>query len=163
MVNNFDEENENYNESDLVKELRALIKKQGAELSELKDENVSLKTTNRNKTIEEVLAAKGVSKRVSKYIDSSINTEEEITQWLQENAEDFGFNLDNSSVETPTTNTAAAIVNSEEAQASTRLNNLNNSGSSVNITDDFQSRLKNAQSDAEVDEILANFRSYINQ
>jgi len=156
---NYDEENEALNENDLIKQLRAQIKKQGAELSELKEENGSLKSTFRNKTIEDVLTAKGVNKRISKYMDSSINTEEEIVTWLQENAEDFGFKLDDSSVTTP--NQPAATQ--EEIQTTTRLNNLNSSGNTLGVTEDFQAQLKNAQSDAEVDEILARFRGVINQ
>jgi hypothetical protein len=158
MVNNLDEY-EDPNESDLVKQLRAQIKKQGAELSELKEENVSLKSTFRSKTIEDVLTSKGVNKRISKYIDSSINTEEEIVTWLQENAEDFGFKLDDSSVTAP----AQPAATQEEIQTTTRLNNLNSSGQSLGITEDFQSQIKNAQSDEEVDEILARFRGVINQ
>jgi hypothetical protein len=145
-----DEDFENTNEN-LIKDLRRQLKALSKEKSELSQELSSYKTQAREKSVSQVLEAKGVSPKVAKFIPADTEGEEAISAWLDENADVFGY-----SVETAGT----AVVADEEVQASNRLKSIGESGSTPSKVDDIEARLKNANSQEEINAIWEESRKY---
>lgn len=141
-----------YTNENLIKDLRRQIKALSKEKSELSQELTSFKVGARERTVAEVLSAKGVSPKVAKFIPNDIEGEENIGAWLEENAEIFGFTTN---VETP-----AAVTNPEERAAADRLKTLGEVAQTPGKVDDIAARIANAKSDDEVNAIWADARNY---
>lgn len=83
-INLFDDDEE-VSESELPKKLRAKIKELSGKLSELEQENKSLKTEKRSQFLSETLASKGLNPGIAKFIPSDLD-DEGVDTWLSENA-----------------------------------------------------------------------------
>jgi len=82
---NLFEDDEEYSESELPKKLRAKIKELSGRLSELEQENNSLKSEKRSQLLTETLAAKGLNPGIAKFVPSDLD-DEGVETWLSENA-----------------------------------------------------------------------------
>lgn len=87
----FDTEDEK--SSSLVRDLRKQLKAALKERDEAVTERDGLKGTVRERTVKDVLTAKGVRTGVAKYIPADVTDEAGVTKWLEDNAEDFGLDL----------------------------------------------------------------------
>jgi hypothetical protein len=143
----FDDTREN-----LMKDLRKQIKTLSKEKSELSQELAVFKSGARERTVSEILSAKGVSPKVAKFIPNDIEGEENIGTWLEENADIFGFATNAA--------TSAAVANPEERAAADRLKTLGESSQTPGRADDIAARIANAKSDDEVNAIWADARNY---
>lgn len=90
-----DEGTESSGMKDLRKQ-RDSFKKERDELQRKLDE--ALKSS-KERTVNDVLAAKGVRKGIAKFVPSDLESEDDITKWLEDNAEDLGITLSDSSGE----------------------------------------------------------------
>jgi hypothetical protein len=149
----YDYEDEDFDDTkeNLIKDLRRQLKSLSKEKSELSQELSSYKTQAREKTVSQILEAKGVSPKVAKFIPADTEGEDAISTWLEENAEIFGGSF---------TNSSETEVASEEVQASNRLRSIGESSSTPSKVDDIEVRLKNAKSDDEISAIWEESRKY---
>lgn len=83
-INLFDDYEE-VSESELPKKLRAKIKELSGKLTELEQENHSLKSEKRSQLLTEALAAKGLNPGIAKFIPSDLD-DDGVDTWLSENA-----------------------------------------------------------------------------
>lgn len=135
----------------LIRDLRKQLKTLSKEKSELSQELSSYKTQAREKSVSQVLEAKGVSPKVAKFIPADTEGEEAISAWLDENADVFGYSVEKA---------GTAVVADEEVQASNRLKSIGESGSTPSKVDDIEARLKNANSQEEINAIWEESRKY---
>lgn len=97
MANQFDDEDEfdggNDNDSALVKDLRKQLRTAKQETASLAERLEGQSKSLRDRAVKDVLTGKGVRPNVAKYIPKDLVSEEEITAWLEENADDFGIDM----------------------------------------------------------------------
>lgn len=89
----FEDEGNNYSDSDLVKKLRRAARVNEKRAKELEAELSTLRTEQRKNVVKSVLESKGVRPSIAKYIPEDVSTAEGIDAWLADNAEDFGIVL----------------------------------------------------------------------
>jgi hypothetical protein len=71
--------------------LRKALKRAEKEKKELSEQLASIQADLRSRSLKEVLASKGVSDKIAKFIPSDITAPEQIDAWLTENSDVFGF------------------------------------------------------------------------
>lgn len=113
-VNIFEDDDE-ISEADLPKKLRAKIKELSSRLSEVEQENNSLKSEKRSALLSETLAAKGLNPGIAKFIPSDLD-DDGVESWLSDNA---GLFSGGQAQESPQQTVIAR--DSEQAQAIRRM------------------------------------------
>jgi hypothetical protein len=130
-----------------VKELRKANRTKEKALKEMTAELESLRQDRRQRTIKEVLGARGVNEKIAKFIPQDIDSDEEsVSRWLDENADVFGFEAGNR----PEANADPADIKNYQ-----RMQNTVNSGSSANASADLANRILNTESPEELKKLLA--------
>ena len=150
-MSNYDyEDDDDFNDdssNDLVKQLRKASKQKDKELQEPKSQFESLNKSQRERTIKDALAARGVNSKIASFIPQDIDpTEESVSKWLEDYADVFG-------IETGQTQ-ATPNVNPNDAAAYKRMTNSADSGVSPEHNGDIMQRLMNANSKEELDEVI---------
>jgi len=134
--------------NDLVKQLRKAAKAKDKELQELRSQFETLNKGQRERAIKDALAARGVNQKIASFIPQDIDpSEESVSKWLTENADVFGIDIEQ--------NQAKANVDPADAAAYKRLSAASNAGMSPERGQDIMSRLMNANSKEELDQIIA--------
>jgi len=102
--------NDQDDDSQLVKDLRAQIRKLSGEKKALEAENSEFKATQRSSSVAEILKSKGINTKVAKLIPADVEANEEsVTKWLEEWGDVFGVaQKDESTDPDPTPGTQAA-------------------------------------------------------
>ncbi len=137
----------NDSSNDLVKQLRKAAKQKDKELQELRSQFEGLSKAQRERTIKDALAARGVNQKIASFIPKDIDpTEESVSKWLAENADVFGIESEQTQ--------ATPNVDPAEAEAYKRMNGTVNAGLSPERGQDVMSRLMNANSKEELDDII---------
>lgn len=77
-------------------ELRKALKKEKTEKETLAQELAALRAESRARSVKDVLDTKGVPTKVAKFIPADITTPDQIESWLNENADVFGFSVEES-------------------------------------------------------------------
>ena len=132
--------------NDLVKQLRKASKQKDKELQELRSQFESLNKTQRERTIKDALAARGVNSKIASFIPQDIDpTEESVSKWLEDYADVFGIEV--SQTQTPN-------VNPADAAAYKRMTNSADSGTSPEHNGDIMQKLMNANSKEELDDVI---------
>lgn len=149
----YDYEDEDFEDTkeNLIKDLRKQLKSLSKEKSELSQELSSYKTQAREKSVSQILEAKGVSSKVAKFLPSDLEGEEAINTWLDENADIFGYSVDK---------TETSVIDDSERQAANRLRSISESAATPNKVDDIETRLKNAKTEEEISAIWEESRKY---
>jgi len=138
----------NDSSNDLVKQLRKAAKAKDKELQELRSQFETLNKGQRERAIKDALAARGVNQKIASFIPQDIDpSEESVSKWLTEYADVFGIDLEQ--------NQAKANVDPADAAAYKRLSAASNAGMSPERGQDIMSRLMNANSKEELDQIIA--------
>jgi len=128
MTDIWDDENDN--DTPLVRQLRKQIHDQGKQLKELAEERDKYKSGYRTSGVKEALQKLGVKKLgVAKFIPEDTEpTEEGIKAWLKENGELFGIDLENETESqvgpAPTPHKAAEGFTAEQVEEMKRVQNL---------------------------------------
>ena len=134
------------NSNDLVKQLRKAAKQKDKELQELRAQFDGINKAQRERTIKDALAARGVNQKIASFIPQDIDpTEESVSKWLEANAEVFGLTLE----QNQTTN-----VDPAQVAAYKRMTNTAEQGMTPERGADTMSRLMNANSKEELDSII---------
>ena len=132
--------------NDLVKQLRKASKQKDKELQELRSQFDSLSKGQRDRSIKDALASRGINPKIASFIPQDIDpTEESVSKWLEDYADVFGIEV--SQTQTPN-------VNPADAAAYKRMTNSADSGASPEHNGDIMQKLMNANSREELDEVI---------
>jgi succinylglutamate desuccinylase len=150
-MSNYDYEDDDFDTdssgNDLVKQLRKATKQKDKELSELKAQFESLNKAQRERTIKDALASRGVNSKIAAFIPQDIDpTEESVSKWLEDYSDVFG-------IETNQTQ-ATPNVNPADAAAYKRMTNTVETGVSPEHNDNIMQKLMNANSREELDDVI---------
>ena len=133
--------------NDLVKQLRKASKQKDKELSELRSQFDSLSKGQRERTIKDALASRGINPKIASFIPQDIDpSEESVSKWLEDYADVFGYES--------TQTQASPNVSPADAAAYKRMTNTADSGSSPEHNADIMQRLLNTKSKEELDEVI---------
>ena len=135
------------NNDDLVKQLRKQLKAKDKEMAEFKSQFDNLSKAQRERAVKDVLEARGVNGKVAKFIPQDLDpTEESLSKWLEDNADVFGFQVEDKQ---PAVDPAAA-------NAYKKMNNAVDQGITPDSSDDIMRKLLSANSKEELDDIIRN-------
>lgn len=132
--------------NDLVKQLRKAAKQKDKELAELRDKFDGLSKAQRERSIKDALERRGVNQKIASFIPQDIDpTEESVSKWLEDYADVFGINLGQNQT---------ANVDPADIAAYKKMTGTADAGLSPERGADVMSRLMNANSKDELDEII---------
>ncbi len=132
--------------NDLVKQLRKAAKQKDKELAELRDKFEGLSKAQRERSIKDALERRGVNTKIASFIPQDIDpTEESVSKWLEDYADVFGIDLG----QNQTTN-----VDPADIAAYKKMTGTADAGLSPERGADVMSRLMNANSKEELDDII---------
>ena len=152
LMSNYDYEDDDddftsESNNDLVKQLRKQLKQRDKELSEFKSQFESVSKQNRERAIKDVLESRGVNGKVAKFIPQDLDpTEESLSKWLEDNADVFGFQVEDKQ----------PVVDPAQAAAYKKMNNAVDQGLTPDSADDIMRKLMSANSKEELDEVIRN-------
>ena len=150
-MSNYDYEDEDDDftteSNDLVKQLRKQLKAKEKEMAEFKSQFDNLSKAQRERAIKDVLESRGVNGKVAKFIPQDLDpTEESLSKWLEDNADVFGFQVEDKQ----------PVVDPAQAAAYKKMNNAVDQGLTPDSTDDIMRKLLSADSKEALDEIIRN-------
>lgn len=145
--NEYDDEDDFSDEpQDVLKQLRKVNRTLDKRAKELEQELSSLKTQSRQRTVKDVLSAKGINPKVAAFIPQDIETTEEaVSAWLNEYGDVFGVQP---AGETQSKVSDPALV------AQRRINEVIASGTPPQVDEDALAKILNATSAADLSAIL---------
>ena len=145
-----DDDNDDFTQesnNDLVKQLRKAAKQKDKELAELRSQFENLNKQSRERAIKDVLEARGVNGKVAKFIPSDLDpTEESLSKWLEDNADVFGFQVEDKQ----------PVVDPAQAAAYKKMNSAVDQGLTPDSAEDIMRKLLSASSKEELDEVIRN-------
>lgn len=146
MPNQYDE----YDDDDSFEEsgpanLRKALKKADKQRKELEEQLAALQSSMRERSVKDVLEAKGVNSKIAAFIPKDITAPEAIASWLDEYADVFGFANQQQSAEPEI---------SEDARTAMRMDGTVASASNPGRDEDLMSRVKSATTREELDNLI---------
>jgi predicted RNase H-like nuclease (RuvC/YqgF family) len=150
MATNYDDDDfdEDFEPQDVVKQLRRVNKTLEKRLKELEVEATTLKNQTRQRTVKDVLTAKGINPKVAAFIPQDLDASEEaVNNWLNEYGDVFGVNQD-------TTNGESQASKDPALQAQKRINDVVSTGTPPGVDEDSMAKILNATSAAELSALL---------
>ena len=133
--------------NDLVKQLRKAAKQKDKELAELRSQFDGLNKAQRERSIKDALERRGVNQKIASFIPQDIDpTEESVSKWLEDYADVFGIDLG----QNQRTNVEPADI-----AAYKRMTGTADAAMSPERGADVMSRLMNANSKEELDQIIS--------
>jgi predicted RNase H-like nuclease (RuvC/YqgF family) len=143
----YDDEDDDFGNEpqDVVKQLRKVNRTLEKRLKELEVEASTLKTQTRQRTVKDVLSAKGINPKVAAFIPQDIDTTEEaVSAWLAEYGDVFGVQ------QSP----EATQAKETASDAQRRIQNVMQTGTPPGVDEDALARILNATSAADLSSIL---------
>jgi hypothetical protein len=132
--------------NDLVKQLRKAAKQKDKELAELRSQFDGLNKAQRERSIKDALERRGVNSKIASFIPQDIDpTEESVSKWLEDYADVFGIELG----QNQRTN-----VDPADIAAYKRMTGTADAGMTPERGADVMSRLMNAGTKEELDDII---------
>ena len=132
--------------NDLVKQLRKAAKQKDKELAELRAQFEGLSKAQRERSIKDALERRGVNQKIASFIPQDIDpTEESVSKWLEDYADVFGIELG----QNQRTN-----VDPADIAAYKKMTGTADAGMTPERGADVMSRLMNANSKEELDEVI---------
>jgi len=144
MADQYDDDDYDFAEDNGPANLRKALKKAEKRNKELEDMVSSLKSTNRDRSVKDVLDAKGVNPKIASFIPKDMETPEQIATWLEEYSDVFGFQVQQSN--------APEIT--EDVRSSQRIDNAISNAVSPTYGDDIANQLANVSSKEELDRLI---------
>ena len=133
--------------NDLVKQLRKAAKQKDKELAELRAQFDGLSKAQRERSIKDALERRGVNQKIASFIPQDIDpTEESVSKWLEDYADVFGIDLG----QNQSTN-----VDPADIAAYKKMTGTADAATSPERGADVMSRLMNANSKEELDQIIS--------
>jgi len=138
---------ESNSSNDLVKQLRKAAKAKDKELAELRAQFEGLSKAQRERSIKDALERRGVNQKIASFIPQDIDpTEESVSKWLEDYSDVFGIDLG----QNQSTN-----VDPADIAAYKKMTGTADAAQSPERGADVMSRLMNATSKEELDQIIA--------
>jgi hypothetical protein len=132
--------------NDLVKQLRKAAKQKDKELAELRAQFDGLSKAQRERSIKDALERRGVNSKIASFIPQDIDpTEESVSKWLEDYSDVFGIDLG----QNQSTN-----VDPADIAAYKKMTGTADAATSPERGADVMSRLMNASSKEELDDII---------
>ena len=147
MPNNYEYDDEDDDTTtDVVGQLRKVNRALEKRAKELEQELSGLKTQTRQRTVKDVLQAKGLNPKIAAFIPQDIDSSEEaITTWVNEYGDVFG-------IQTPSEEKPAQ--KSPEVMAQARINNLVATGTAPDVDEDAFAKIAGAKTREDLDALL---------
>ena len=146
MTTNYYDDEDDDTSTDVVAQLRKVNRALEKRAKELEQELSGLKTQTRQRTVKDVLQAKGLNPKIAAFIPQDIDTSEEaINNWVNEYGDVFG-------IQAPTEEKPAA--KSPEVVAQARINNLVSTGSAPDVDEDAFAKIAGAKTREDLDALL---------
>lgn len=147
--NEYDDEFDDFGDegTDVVKQLRKVNRTLEKRAKELEQELKGLQSQTRQRTVKDVLQAKGINPKIAAFIPQDIDTSEEaINGWLNEYGDVFGVNSN--------ANSEQASNNSIDVSANTRINQVVSTGQVPDVDADAMAKILSAGNAEELNRIL---------
>jgi hypothetical protein len=145
-TNYYDDDEDNDTTTDVVGQLRKVNRTLEKRAKELEQELAGLKTQTRQRTVKDVLQAKGLNPKIAALIPQDIEpSDEALMKWIEDYGDVFG-------IQTPTEEKPAE--KSPEIKAQARINNMVATGTAPDIDEDAFAKIANAKSKEDLDILL---------
>ena len=145
-TNYYDDDEDNDTTTDVVGQLRKVNRTLEKRAKELEQELAGLKTQTRQRTVKDVLQAKGLNPKIAALIPQDIEpTDDALAKWIEDYGDVFG-------VQVPTEEKPAE--KSPEIKAQARINNMVATGTAPDIDEDAFAKIANAKSKEDLDILL---------
>jgi hypothetical protein len=147
MATNYEYDDEDDDTTtDVVGQLRKVNRALEKRAKELEQELSGLKTQTRQRTVKDVLQAKGLNPKIAAFIPQDIDSSEDaITSWVNEYGDVFG-------IQTPSEEKPAQ--KSPEVVAQARINNLVATGTAPDVDEDAFAKIAGAKTREDLDALL---------
>jgi len=147
MATNYEYDDEDDDTTtDVVGQLRKVNRALEKRAKELEQELSGLRTQTRQRTVKDVLQAKGLNPKIAAFIPQDIDSSEEaITTWVNEYGDVFG-------IQAPTEEKPAS--KSPEVLAQARINNMVATGTAPDIDEDAFAKIASAKTKEDLDALL---------
>lgn len=143
----FDDEDDIDTSTDVVSQLRKVNRALEKRAKELEQELSGIKIQTRQRTVKDVLQAKGLNPKISAFIPQDVDTSEEaIAAWVDEYGDVFGVQPAQTN-ETPT-------PKGPDVSAQNRMNNVIATGSMPDIDEDMFAKVNGAKTKEDLDALL---------
>jgi hypothetical protein len=146
MATNYTYDDEDDDTStDVVAQLRKVNRALEKRAKELEQELSGLKTQTRQRTVKEVLQAKGLNPKIAAFIPQDIDASEEaINQWVNEYGDVFGAPAQEQEEAKP----------AADVSAHTRINNVVATGQPPSVDEDAMAKVLGAKTREDLDALL---------
>jgi hypothetical protein len=142
----YDDEDDDTTQDSGITQLRKVNRALEKRAKELEQELLGLKSQTRQRTVKDVLQAKGLNPKIAAFVPADIDTSEEaINNWINEYGDVFGAVAQ---AETQPTQ------QSQDVTAQARINNMVATGQAPSLDGDSMSRVLQAKSRDELDALL---------
>ena len=147
MATNYEYDDEDDDTTtDVVGQLRKVNRALEKRAKELEQELSGLKTQTRQRTVKDVLQAKGLNPKIAAFIPQDIDSSEEaITSWVNEYGDVFG-------IQTPSEE--KPVQKNSEIAAQARINNLVATGTAPDVDEDAFAKIAGAKTREDLDALL---------
>jgi hypothetical protein len=146
MATNYYDDEDDDTTTDVVGQLRKVNRALEKRAKELEQELSGLRTQTRQRTVKDVLQAKGLNPKIAAFIPQDIDSSEEaITTWVNEYGDVFG-------IQTPSEEKPAQ--KSPEVVAQARINNLVATGTAPDVDEDAFAKIAGAKTREDLDALL---------
>ena len=147
MATNYEYDDEDDDTTtDVVSQLRKVNRALEKRAKELEQELSGLRTQTRQRTVKDVLQAKGLNPKIAAFIPQDIDSSEEaITNWVNEYGDVFG-------VQAPTEE--KPVKTNSEVAAQARINNLVATGTAPDVDEDAFAKIAGAKTREDLDALL---------
>lgn len=147
MATNYEYDDEDDDTTtDVVGQLRKVNRALEKRAKELEAELSGLKVQTRQRTVKDVLQAKGLNPKIAAFIPQDIDSSEEaIANWVNEYGDVFG-------IQAPTEE--KSVTNSPEVMAQARINNIAATGSAPDVDEDAFAKIAAAKTKEDLDALL---------
>ena len=148
MATNYyaDDEEDDDTTTDVVGQLRKVNRTLEKRAKELEQELAGLKTQTRQRTVKDVLQAKGLNPKIAALIPQDIEpSDEALMKWIEDYGDVFG-------IQTPTEEKPAE--KSPEIKAQARINNIVATGTAPDIDEDAFAKIASAKTKEDLDILL---------
>ena len=142
-TNYYDDDEDNDTTTDVVGQLRKVNRTLEKRAKELEQELAGLKTQTRQRTVKDVLQAKGLNPKIAALIPQDIEpSDEALMKWVEDYGDVFG-------IQTPTEEKPAE--KSPEIKAQARINNIVATGTAPDIDEDAFAKIASAKTKEDSD------------
>ena len=142
----YDDEDDETTQDGGINQLRKVNRALEKRAKELEQELLGLKSQTRQRTVKDVLQAKGFNQKIAAFVPADIDTSEEaINNWINEYGDVFGAVTQAENQPTQ---------QSLDVTAQARINNMVATGQAPNLDTDSMSRVLQAKSRDELDALL---------